>query len=69
MTSLSFEHPYPSVQALVDSIDAYPPFYSECLQELAKCYARLTFTQQRYALEVILGMAWLEKTPTLFLVK
>ncbi|MCE5318180.1 MAG: hypothetical protein LLG04_12575 [Parachlamydia sp.] len=56
-----FEHPDPRFQEILHSIEAYPPFYSACLKDLQQCTDRLNFTQTRFALEVILGMAWLEQ--------
>lgn len=61
MQAASFEHPDPRFQEILNSIEAYSPFYSSCLQELQQCKDKLDFTQTRFALEVILGMAWLEQ--------
>lgn len=61
MLSAQFSHPNPKFQEILDSITTYSCIYSACLNDLHACEDKLNFTQTRFALEVILGMAWLEK--------
>lgn len=60
-SSIDLFHPNPTFDQIIKSIDSYPSFYSSCLRDLQLCQDKLDFTQLRFALEVILGMAWLEK--------
>ncbi len=55
----AIDHPNPRVQKILRDIE--PSFYADCLKELAACRSKLNFSQFRYALEVIAGMAWLER--------
>jgi hypothetical protein len=54
-------HLDPRLGKILANIASYPAFYRACYQDLNQCRRALTYTLYRYALEVLLGLAWMEK--------